>query len=368
MKRYVTAFATIITFFLCVFLSSSSAVAAEKYIRIGTAGITGVYFPAGGAVCRMFNRNKSEHGIRCYVEPTGGSIENIHMLRENELDFAIVQSDWQFHAYRGDGIFSELGPFEGLRSVFSIHSEAFTVMVRADSPIQTFNDLKGKRVNIGNPGSGMRATMEEVMRMKGWTNEIFSHVSELKATEQTRALCDSQVDAIVYSGGHPNGAVQEVTAACPTRIIPLEEADIDTFVKSAPFYAYAIIPGGMYPNNPNDIPTFGVKATLVTVAQTDEQAVYQLVRAVFDNLDSFKTLHPVFSTLSPVHMVHDGNTVPLHPGAERYFAEQNLLNMTADTAPFSPASEPVPVPGSPPVSAPAAAPEPAATQDSSQNQ
>lgn len=317
--------ALILTFFSLG--DSLPAQAADKFVTIGTAGVTGVYYPAGGAICRLLNRGRKEHGIRCSVESTGGSIDNLSTMREGELDFAIVQSDWQYHAYRGTGAFAEQGPNPNLRAVFSLHSEAFTIVVRDDSSIKTFDDLKGKRVNVGNPGSGMRATMEEILKRKGWRNDAFELVTDLKVMEQGKALCSKNVDAVVYSGGHPNGAVQELTSACPVRIIDVKGPVIDAMVRESPFYAYATIPGGMYAGNPNDIRTFGVKATLVTSAKNDSEVVYQLVKAVFDNFDNFKTLHPVFSTLDPALMVMDGNTAPAHEGALRYYTERGMLGV-----------------------------------------
>ena len=299
--------------------------AADKYVTIGTGGVTGVYYPAGGAICRLVNRGRKDHGIRCSVESTGGSIYNLNAISQGELDLGVAQSDWHHNAYFGKGVFSSQGPNEKLRSVFSLHSDPFTVVARADAGIKTFDDLLGKRVNIGNPGSGMRATMEEVMKVKGWTRENFKLVSELKASEQSQALCDNKIDAMVFAAGHPNGSIQEVVSTCDTRLIPVEGPKIDALIKNNSYYAAAVIPGGMYQNNPNDIKTFGVKATFVSSADVDTDMVYQIVKAVFENFDSFKTLHFVFATLKKEDMISDGLTAPLHKGAEKYYREIGLL-------------------------------------------
>ncbi|NDF12727.1 MAG: TAXI family TRAP transporter solute-binding subunit [Proteobacteria bacterium] len=302
-----------------------SSQAGDKIISIGTGGVTGVYYPAGGAICRLVNRGRKEHGIRCTVESTGGSVYNLNALREGELEIAVAQSDWQYHAYNGTGAFESVGPNPKLRSMFSLHSEPFTVIARKDSGIKSLDDLAGKRVNIGNPGSGMRATMEVIMHQKGWDKNTFKVATELKASEQAQALCDNKIDVMIYSAGHPNGAVQEATTTCETTIIPVTGKEIDELVQAFPFYAYTVIPGGMYAGNPNDIKTFGVKATFVTSEDVDEDVVYQVVKAVFDNFDNFKTLHPVFSTLDPAKLPKEGNTAPLHKGAEKYFKEKGLL-------------------------------------------
>lgn len=307
------------------FLSMPQEASAEKFVTIGTGSVTGVYYPTGGAICRLVNRGRKDHGIRCSVESTAGSTYNLSAVQKGELDLAIAQSDWQYHAYKGSDYFKSRGPNEKLRSLFSLHSEAFTIVVRKDAGIDKLDDLVGKRVNIGNPGSGNRATMEVLMAAKGWDKSTFKLASELKGSEQPQALCDNKIDAMIYSAGHPNGAVQEVTTSCDTKIIDITGPKIDELVLSKPYYAAAVIPGGMYAGTPNDVKTFGVKATFITSADVDDQVVYNVVKAVFDNFDNFKTLHPVFVNLNPKNLVKEGNTAPLHRGAEKYFGEAGLL-------------------------------------------
>lgn len=329
MKKITKASLLLSILAFCALLLSSTtyeAQALDKFITIGTGGVTGVYYPTGGAICRLVNRGRKDHGIRCSVESTGGSIYNLDELREASLDLAIVQSDWQYHAYNGIEPFKKAGAYTDLRSVFSLHTEAFTVIVRSDSGINQLNDLVGKRVNIGNPGSGNRATMEVVMKAKGWTRETFKVASELKGSEQPQALCDNKIDAMIYNAGHPNGAVQEVATSCDVKIIPVDGPDIDNLLANNSYYIYTTIPKGMYPGNPNDVKTFGVKATFVSTSKVSDEIIYQVVKSVFDNFENFKTLHPVFSTLDPKKMVNEGNTAPLHKGAERYFKEKGLLD------------------------------------------
>jgi TRAP transporter TAXI family solute receptor len=301
------------------------AVASDKFITIGTGGVTGVYYPTGGAICRLVNRGRKDHGIRCSVESTGGSVYNLNALRDGGLDLAVSQSDWQYHSYNGTSIFADQGAFSELRSLFSLHTEAFTVVVRADSGINKFDDIVGKRVNIGNPGSGNRATMEVVMRSKGWTKDTFKIASELKGSEQPQALCDNKIDVMIYNAGHPNGAVQEVATSCEVKVITVDGEAVDQLVDKSPYYAYTEIPGGMYAGNPDPIKTFGVKATFVTTTKVDEEVVYQIIKAVFDNFDNFKTLHPVFVSLDPKKLITEGNSAPLHDGAKRYLKEKGLM-------------------------------------------
>jgi len=299
---------------------------AQEFITIGTGGVTGVYYPTGGAICRLVNKGRKEHGIRCSVESTGGSVYNINTIREGELEFGVAQSDWQFHAYNGTSKFADAGPFEGLRAVFSVHPEPFTVVARADAGITTFDDLKGKRVNIGNPGSGQRGTMEVLIDALGWTTDDFALATELKAAEQSAALCDNQIDAMVYTVGHPSGSIQEATTACDSVLVTVDGAAVDGLINDNPFYRSATIPGGMYRGNDADTQTFGVGATFVTSSDVSEDAVYIVVKSVMENIDDFKKLHPAFANLDPKEMATAGLSAPLHDGAAKYYREQGWIN------------------------------------------
>lgn len=297
----------------------------EKFITIGTGGQTGVYFVVGQSICSLVNRGQAQHGIRCTAPSTGGSIANINAIREGSMDMGVAQSDWQYHAYNGTSQFEEQGPFEDLRAVFSVHSEPFDVVARADSGIKTFPDLKGKRVNVGNPGSGQLATMEVVMDAMGWTMDDFALASQLQPAEQAAALGDNNVDAIIYTVGNPNGSIQEATTTVDARLIPVDTPEIAALVEKWPYYSWAIIPGGMYKGTDEDVKTFGVKATFVASAKVDDDVIYEVVKAVFDNFDRFKSLHPAFANLTEEEMVKDGLSAPLHPGAERYYREVGAL-------------------------------------------
>lgn len=298
---------------------------ADSFITIGTGGVTGVYYPTGGAICRLVNKDRKEHGVRCSVESTGGSIYNINTIRAGELDLGIAQSDWQYHAYNGTSKFAGNGPFKSLRAVFSIHPEPFTVVARADSGIKTFTDLKGKRVNIGNPGSGQRGTMEVLMEALGWTNKDFALVSELKASEQSKALCDNKIDAMIYTVGHPSGAIKEATTSCDSVIVEVSGPVVDKLVEENDFYRVATVPGGMYKGTAQDVKTFGVGATFVSSAQIDKELIYQVVKSVFNNFDTFRKLHPAFANLKKEEMVKDGLSAPLHDGAKQYYQEAKLI-------------------------------------------
>ncbi|HBA32685.1 MAG TPA: C4-dicarboxylate ABC transporter substrate-binding protein, partial [Gammaproteobacteria bacterium] len=287
-------------------LGTVPVASAQTFITIGTGGVTGVYYPTGGAICRLVNKDRKTHGIRCSVESTGGSVYNLNTIRAGELDMGVAQSDWQFHAYNGTSKFADKGANKDLRAVFSVHPEPFTVVARADAGIKSFADLKGKRVNVGNPGSGQRGTMEVVMEAMGWAMSDFKLASELKSAEQSKALCDNKVDAIVFTVGHPSGSIKEATTACDTVLVPVTGDAVSKLVKDNDYYRKAIIPGDMYRGNPDDVVTFGVGATFVSSSKVPEDTVYHVVKAVFENFDSFRKLHPAFANLKKEEMVKDG--------------------------------------------------------------
>lgn len=310
---------------LATTLAAAPAVSANSFITIGTGGVTGVYYPTGGAICRLVNKGRKEHGVRCSVESTGGSVYNINTIRAGELDMGVAQSDWQYHAYNGTSKFEDQGAFKDLRAVFSVHPEPFTVVARADAGIKNIEDLKGKRVNIGNPGSGQRGTMEVLMSALGWDKSTFALASELKASEQSSALCDNKIDAMVYTVGHPSGSIKEATTSCDSVLVNVTGPAVDKLVAENDYYRSAVIPGGMYRGNDQDTRTFGVGATFVSSTKVPADTVYNVVKSVFENFDDFKKLHPAFANLTKEEMIKDGLSAPLHDGALKYYKEAGLM-------------------------------------------
>jgi len=308
-----------------LFGAGGASAAEEKYVTIGTGGQTGVYYVVGQSICKLVNRGQGTHGIKCTAPSTGGSVANLNAIRAGEQDMGVAQSDQQYKALKGEGDFEAAGPFTELRAVFAVHPESFTVVARKDSGIKSFDDLKGKRVNIGNPGSGQRATMDAVMKAKGWDTGTFQLASELKAAEQAQALCDNKIDAMVYVVGHPNGSIQEAASSCEAVVVPVTGAEVDTLVKTYPYYAVSTIPGGMYPGSDKDVKTFGVTATFVSSTKAPEDTIYVVVKAVFDNFKRFKKLHPAFANLKAANMLKDGLSAPLHDGAVKYYKEKGWL-------------------------------------------
>ena len=271
------------------------------------------------------NKDRAKHGIRCSVESTGGSVFNINTIRAGELDFGVTQSDWQYHATKGTKVFEKDGAFKELRAVFSVHPEPFTVLARKEANVTKFEDLKGKRFNVGNPGSGTRASMDELLSAMGWTTASFGLASELKADEHGAALCDNKIDGFFYGVAHPSANIQDPITTCGAKLVSLSGPAVDKLVAAAPYYAKVNIPGGIYAGHPNPTPTYGVLATFVTSSKVPDATVYEMVKAVFENFDDFKKLHPAFANLDPKNMVKDGNSAPLHPGAVKYYKEKGWM-------------------------------------------
>ncbi len=334
MKKIITSLSSALVFFAAT-LSFNTVAKSAEFFTIGTGGPTGVYFQTGNAICKMMHKFaiSAEHGrkkgtnkaYRCTAPSTGGSNYNIGQIKEGEFQFGVAQSDWQFHAVNGSSKW-EGKQFKGLRAVFSVHNEPFQIWARKKAKVKDFKGLKGKVVNIGNPGSGQRGTMEELMKAMGVDNSYFKSTTELTSSEQVKALCDGKIDAYGYSVGFPNGAMEQA-ATCAAKALPinLTGGPVQGLIDGADYYAQAVIPAGTYTGQKKDVTTFGVKATVVTSNAVEEDLVYLVVKSVFENFDDFKKQHPAFASLKKEDMIADGLSAPLHPGAIKYYKEAGLM-------------------------------------------
>ena len=334
MRKMITTFSAVLALVVSTFTFSTVAKSAE-FFTIGTGGPTGVYFQTGNAICKMLHKSAiaKEHGrkkgidkaYRCTAPSTGGSNYNIGQIKEGEFQFGVAQSDWQFHAVNGSSKW-EGKQFKGLRAVFSVHNEPFQIWARKKAKVKDFKGLKGKVVNIGNPGSGQRGTMEELMKAMGVDNGYFKSVTELTSSEQVKALCDGKIDAFGYSVGFPNGAMEQA-ATCGAKALPinLTGGPVQGLIDGADYYASATIPAGTYTGQKKDVTTFGVKATVVTSNAVEADLVYLVVKAVFENFDDFRKQHPAFAPLKKEDMIADGLSAPLHEGAIRYYKVAGLM-------------------------------------------
>ena len=306
-------------------LISPTAMAEQKFVTIGTGGVTGVYYVAGGAICRLMNKERAKHGIRCSVESTGGSVYNVNAIKAGELDFGVSQSDVQYNSVKGLEQFKEGGANSDLRAVFSVFAEPLTVLSRKEAGVKKFEDFKGKRFNVGNPGSGTRATIDMLMPGMGMKTSDFALTSELKPDKHGAALCDNKIDGFAYVVGSPAANIQDPTTTCGAKLVPITGPAVDKLVKDYPYFAVATIPGGIYPSNPDPIKTFGVVASFVSSSKVPADVVYAMVSAVFDNFDEFKKLHPALANLDPKDMIKNGLSAPLHEGAVKYYKEKGWM-------------------------------------------
>ena len=309
--------------FTAIFCTPAAAV--TKRLIIGTGTVAGVYYAAGEAICRLVNRTRAKTGIDCRAEVSPGSIANLQGLRTGRFDMAIVESEWQYHAWKGTGRFARSGADPKLRSVLSLHHEAFTLLVRPDSGIARFTDIKGKRINVGNRGSGHRATVAMLFRALGWQAADFAAMREADLANQSQALCDNRVDAVLFTVGHPNHAVADAIATCQARLVPVEDPRITRVVSETPYLQPTVIRAGLYPGQRTPIVTFGTTATLVTTADLLPETVYDTVRTVFANLKALRRMHPALEQLDPKQMTTEGIIAPLHEGALRYYRERHML-------------------------------------------
>ena len=300
------------------------AQAKLTFITIGTGGITGVYYPTGGAISNIINKKRKAYGIRCTVESTSGSVFNVNAVMAGDLEFGIVQSDRQYQACNGLAEWKDTGPQKDLKAVFSIHPESVTLVAADDAGIKSIRDLKGKRVNIGNPGSGQRQNSIDALSAAGIDYKKDLTAEGVKAAEAPSLLQDGRIDAFFYTVGHPSGAIKEATAGKrKVRIVPI--TTIDRLLSRYSYYATATIPIKFYPGatNSEDIRTFGVKATFVTSSRVPDDVVYAITKEVFDNFEEFKKLHPAYQVLTKENMLQ-GLSAPIHPGAMRYYREAGL--------------------------------------------
>jgi TRAP transporter TAXI family solute receptor len=301
----------------------------DRFVVLGTGGATGVYYPVGQAICDLLNAGRADHGIRCSARTTAGSFYNIEALRRGEVEYAIVQSDWQYYAVSGAGAPQPMLAFPALRSIMSLHGEVLSIVVRQDAKIRTLSDLAGKRVNLGLPGSGQRESIRLLFESMGQQIERLVIATEFSPEEQSRALCEGSSDALVYLAGHPNAAIGEALKACDAAILPIDDELAERFVRQNPYYGPATIPAGSYPNQSGSIRSVGLLATLVTTTRESEEGAYQMTRAIYEGFDKLKSAHPALADLDKMATTKIGLTAPLHRGAERYLRAAGLIPPSA---------------------------------------
>ncbi len=311
-----------------LFAGGGQEAGGQRFVTIGTGGVTGVYYPTGGAISRMINAKSDEYNIRATVESTGGSVFNINAVLAGDLDFGIAQSDRQYQAYNGLAEWEQAGEQEDLRSVFAVHPESITLIASVESGIEGIEDLAGKRVNIGNPGSGQLQNSRDILDAFGLSEDDIQ-AEQVRAVEAPGLLQDGRIDAFFYTVGHPNANITEATSGrIQVRIVDIVGPEVDDMLEEFSYYAASTIPASLYPAaaNTSDATTVGVKATFVTSANVPEDVVYAMTKEVFENFDEFKSLHPAYQVLTKQNML-EGLSAPLHPGAVRYYEEAGMIDM-----------------------------------------
>jgi len=312
MKRIVTILAGLA-------LAIAGAAHAQTFLTIGTGGVTGVYYPVGGATARIVN--EAGVGLRLTVESTGGSVFNVSAIRQGQLDLALAQSDVAFQAFNGQAAFDG-DAFEGLRVIMGLHPEPMHLVCQNDAGVESFRDIAGKRVSIGNPGSGILNTVQAMLAAYGMSESDFTP-EYLRAAEAPDFLRDGRIDCFFYTVGIGGAAIRDITATADVSLVELDDPELQALIDEFPYYAFATVPAGTYGGQDEDLTLFGVKALFVSSTSLSEDNAYAIVKAVLDNLAAFQAIHPALSTLTAQDFL-SGLGAPLHPGAERAFSEAGL--------------------------------------------
>ncbi|MEN9534014.1 MAG: hypothetical protein RIQ83_3238 [Pseudomonadota bacterium] len=286
-----------------------------SYLTIGTGALNGVYYPAGGAICRLLNADSANHGLHCAVQSTSGSLTNLKELNQGKIQLVLVQSDVVHHAAKGTGPFVGQPPNDRLRSLFRLHQESLTLIASANSNISTLPDIEGKRVDLGNPGSGDRVTSQALLDAMGWQESSFAPVIPSSINNRLEGLCDGTLDAAFMVAGHPNQRIGDLTGRCQARIIPIEGEQIDRLLKTLPYYQRSHISANLYPGQPSDVNTFAVTAELIALDSLPDTEVRTVRDVLTARLKQFTRLHPALTPLTLDSMQAKAE-VPHHPGME----------------------------------------------------
>jgi uncharacterized protein len=306
-------------------LQACTLVQYRPDVAIGTGRPGGVYLALGDSICRFFNLDVAERRLRCAAFVSRGPVANIESLDDGRVDIAVVQSDVLADAIVGAGPFASRGPDNGLRVLFTGQTEAFTIVARRELGIRAATELRGKRINLGSPGSGERVSMERVLAALGFAPTDFAARRELPLRQQHDDFCANALDAIVYTVRHPNGFVDDAIRTCGGVLVDVSGPPIEALLARHSEYSRAVIPAGTYPSNPEAVSTLAVRITIITTARLPEAVAYEITKALFENIDDFRRLHPDFATLLPRDMVPNAIGVPVHTGAARYYRDRGWL-------------------------------------------
>lgn len=296
-----------------------------SHLLMGTGSVQGAYFPIGGVICRLVNRNKHLHKIRCSLESTSGSIANLRDLEQQKFDLVFAQSDWQYHAYNGSSTFKKDGPNANLRAVFALEADPLALLVKQDSEIQSFDDLSGKKVSFGYTRSLQHRIINDYLEAKQWSNKNFEEVRPMSDQRQVREICENELQAILLLSSSLSDRLSNLASDCKLRMLPIEGEEVKQVIAQKPYYRTAKVLRGMFLESDQEIMSFGLGATAIASQNTSPKAIYHIVKEVAENFNDFKSLHPSLAALDKRELSHAGIAIPLHPGAIRYYQEARLL-------------------------------------------
>lgn len=301
----------------------STQLFSSEFITIGTGSVTGIYYTTGGAICRLVNKYKNDSSIKCSIESTEGSLYNLNAVNNKDLDFSIVQSDILYQASNNKNHFKN-SSYSKVKSIMAIYPELLTLVTKKDANINNLMDIKGKRINLGNSGSGNETTALTLFNEIGLNKSDLKEAASYSASEMSEALKDNKIDGYFYMVGHPTSTIKDTSSTVSIKIIPIENEITNSLIKKYPYFAKANIPAGIYKGQNDEIPTFGVKAVLVVNENVNDKIVYAVVKAILENFDEFKKLHPAYSNITK-ESLFEGLSAPLHEGAKKYYEEIGLL-------------------------------------------
>ena len=329
MKPRITALSACFAAALSLFVADAAR-AADKFLALGTASTRGTYFPVGNTLCNLINEKRDIHLVRCLSYPTGGSVYNIQALTSGELDIAITRSDLAYKAFNGLAQFAPIGPNRELRTVTNLYNQPVVITVRKDSGINSFDDFKGKVINIGNRGSGKRAIADQMFKIMGWTKADFAGATEFSTRGQSKPFCEQKVDILIESIGLPAPLYDRLANECNAKFIDLPEKLAEGFRKAGPFFFDYKIPASINPNNDTDVKTVGIKVVLLSLTTVSPKTIATVADSIFGKKGKFQKSHPALSLSTPDSMVNEGIHVPLHDGAEKYYEDNDLLGKQAN--------------------------------------
>jgi len=291
---------------------------AATFLTIATGGTAGTYYPLGAGMADIWNKNIK--GMNAMVQSTGASVANINLLRNKEVDLIFVQNDVAFYAYNGVELFKE--PFPQLRGLATLYPETVQIVALADRGINSVYDLKGKRVAVGAAGSGTEVNARQILAAAGITYKDI-RVQYLSFAEAASNLKDGNIDAAFVTAGHPTAAIVDLAAVRKIVLVPVADEIIASLQKDYPFYVKIVVPAGTYKGVDTDAVTVAVKAMLAVRAEMPEDLAYQLLKTMYANQKRLIEAHARGELIIP-ETGKEGMSIPLHPGAEKFFKEMGL--------------------------------------------